>query len=127
MEKRREEALENGKEGVGGAEGGRDWNQDVLVGVHAHPSMNHLHIHIISRDFYSEAMRHRKHYNSFHTGFFVDVEEFPLKDGDPRWHPGREKYLEEDLRCWRCGKNFGNKFATLKRHLEGEFEAWKRV
>lgn len=123
-ERKREEALE--KEEVEVPEG-RDWSEDVIAGIHAHPSMNHLHIHILSRDFHSDCMRHRKHYNSFHTPFLIDVDDFPLAKDDRRRHPGREKYMDEALRCWRCGKGFGKSFASLKRHLEDEFQEWKSL
>lgn len=105
---------------------GRDWAAEIMVGVHAHPSMTHLHIHVISKDRHSECLRHRKHYNSFATPFFVPLEDFPLAEDDARRHPGREGYLKRDFVCWRCGREFGNKFARLKEHLEVEFEAWKR-
>lgn len=121
-EKKREQALEKEE---GEVPEGRDWSEDVIAGIHAHPSMNHLHIHILSRDFHSDRMRHRKHYNSFHTPFFIDVEDFPLAEDDRRRHPGREGYLGEALRCWCCGKGFGKSFASLKRHLEEEFQEWK--
>lgn len=106
---------------------GRDWTKDVISGIHAHPSMNHLHIHVLSADRFSPCMRHRKHYNSFNTPFLVPVEDFPLAKNDKRRHPGREGYLDADLTCWRCGKNFGNKFARLKEHLAEEFEVWKKI
>lgn len=125
LEKAREAALEAGKEGDE-VPAGRDWSKDVLSGIHAHPSMNHLHVHVLSRDRYSECMRHRKHYNSFATPFLIDIEDFPLSKGDVRRHPGREGYLQSDLKCWRCGKNFKNKFKALKDHLEEEFEEWKK-
>jgi aprataxin len=105
---------------------GRDWEKEVMVGIHAHPSMNHLHIHVISRDRFSESMKHRKHYNSFATPFFVELDAFPLEEGDARRFPDREGYLGRDLKCWRCGMGFGNKFARLKEHLAVEFEEWKR-
>jgi len=105
---------------------GREWNKEVKVGIHAHPSMNHLHIHVLSADRYSDCMKHRKHYNSFATPFFVELEDFPLAKDDVRRHPGKEGYLDSDLLCWRCGRNFGNKFARLKEHLKEEFDAWKR-
>lgn len=124
QEQRREYALEKGEEE---APEGRDWSLDVMAGIHARPSMNHLHVHILSRDFHSDCMRHRKHYNSFHTGFFIDVDEFPLAEDDPRRHPGRAGFLNEEFRCWRCNKGFGKGFAALKRHLEDEFEDWKTV
>ncbi len=70
----------------GGAElpAGRDWQADVRVGVHAHPSMSHLHVHVLSRDMHSANARHRKHYNSFTTPFFVPLADFPLAADDPR-------------------------------------------
>jgi len=105
---------------------GRDWEKEVLVGVHAHPSMSHLHVHVLSRDRVSECMRHRKHYNSFATPFLVPLEDMPLAKDDARRHPGREGYLDRDLQCWRCGKNFGRSFAKLKQHLLEEIEDWKR-
>ncbi|KIH86957.1 histidine triad nucleotide-binding protein [Sporothrix brasiliensis 5110] len=149
---------------------GRDWSKDVVVGVHARPSMSHLHVHVFSRDMHSEKVRHRKHYNSFTTPFLVPLDEFPLAADDPRQphdarmfgsgaYPGTGEdagdvndsgedsggemdvdsrgavsrpphhhlnYLQSDMRCWRCGKNFGNRFQELKRHLDVEFEAWKR-
>jgi aprataxin len=105
---------------------GRNWEKEVQVGIHARPSMNHLHIHVLSVDRHSECLKHRKHYNSFATRFFVPVEDFPLAQEDVRRHPGREGYLESDMRCWRCGRNFENKFARLKEHLKEELEEWKR-
>jgi len=35
---------------------GRIWEEDVKVGIHACPSMNHMHIHIISRDSHSDRL-----------------------------------------------------------------------
>jgi len=106
---------------------GRDWSKDVMSGIHAHPSMNHVHVHVMSRDMYSECMKHRKHYESFNTPFLVPLEAFPLAKDDPRRHPGKSGYLDQDLKCWRCGKVFGNRhFSKLKAHLETEFEDWKR-
>lgn len=105
---------------------GRDWAAEVVCGVHAVPSMSHVHVHVLSRDMHSSKVKHRKHYNSFTTPFLVDVEDFPLAEDDPRRDTKRMGYLQRDLRCWRCGRNFGNKFAQLKEHLEQEFDAWKR-
>ena len=105
---------------------GRDWEAEVRVGVHAHPSMNHLHVHVLSRDMHTPFLKHAKHYNSFNTPFFIDVEDFPLSEDDERRHPGKSGYLTAGLRCWRCGREFGNRFAALKSHLEEEFEKWKK-
>jgi len=103
---------------------GRDWEAEVKVGVHAQPSMSHLHVHVLSRDMHSVCMRHRKHYNSFNTPFLVELDAFPLAPGDPRRHP--RGWSDVGLKCWRCGKGFEHRFKALKDHLEVEFEAWKR-
>lgn len=105
---------------------GRDWERDVKSGVHAVPSMAHLHVHVLSVDRRSEAMKHRKHYNSFATRFLVPVDEFPLAKDDERRQPGKAGYLNQELTCWRCGKGFGNKFTRLKEHLEEEWDEWRR-
>lgn len=105
---------------------GRDWEEDVISGIHARPSMNHLHIHVLSVDRVNDCMRHGRHYNSFATPFLVDVEDFPLAKNDVRRHPGTEGYLDSNLKCWRCGREFGNHFARLKQHLAEEFQDWKK-
>ncbi|KAI0407443.1 HIT domain-containing protein [Xylaria palmicola] len=105
---------------------GRDWERELLVGVHAHPSMNDLHVHVLSRDMVSPCLRRRRHYQSFNTPFLVGLDDFPLARDDPRRHPGRAGYLDADMRCWRCGRDFGNRFKRLKEHLDEEFEEWKR-
>lgn len=102
---------------------GRDWSKEVMIGVHANPSMNHLHFHILSKDRHSPSLKHRKHYNSFNTRFLVPVQDLPLDEDDERQDAGN--YLSDDMTCWRCGQNFKNQFAKLKVHLEGEFQAWK--
>lgn len=72
---------------------------------------------------HSSCLKHKKHYNSFTTPFFVRLEEFPLTEEEVEertrnWHKG-------DMICWRCKRNFENKFTALKQHLEKEFEEWK--
>ncbi|KAH0564980.1 hypothetical protein GP486_001628 [Trichoglossum hirsutum] len=124
LDKTREEAME--ADTLDELPHGRDWEKEVISGVHAHPSMNHLHIHVLSVDRVSGCLKHRKHYNSFATPFLVPVEDLPLEKGDPRWHPGREGYLGRSLKCWRCGRDFGDKFQRLKEHLDEELEEWKK-
>jgi aprataxin len=101
----------------------RDWEAEIKVGIHSVPSMHHLHIHIISRDMHSPCVRHKKHYNSFNTSFFVELEEFPLTEEeiDER----TRNWSERDMICWRCKRNFTNKFTALKQHLAKEFEEWR--
>ena len=103
---------------------GRDWDKEVVSGIHVSPSMRHLHIHILSVDRVSESMKKRSHYNSFSTPFFVRLDEFPLDRLSGALH-ARHGHLESDLVCWRCGENFGNKFAKLKLHLADELEQWR--
>jgi len=106
---------------------GRDWEKELLVGVHAKPSMNDLHVHVLSRDMMGPRMLKSKHYLSFNTPFLVDIVDFPLAEDDPRRESAyRREYLKRDLRCWRCKENFGSNFHALKKHLEMEFEAWKK-
>lgn len=105
---------------------GRDYSTEIRVGAHAHPSMAHLHVHIISRDLCSERARHKKHYNSFATPFFVPLADYPLAEDDARRETGfQNANLRKDLVCWRCGQGFGNRFTEFKRHLNSEFEAWR--
>lgn len=105
---------------------GRDYAAEIRVGTHAHPSMAHLHVHVISRDMRSEKVKHRKHYNSFATPFFVPLADQPLGEEDARRETGYQNgNLVGELVCWRCGKAFGNRFAELKRHLEEEFVLWR--
>ncbi|KAL9042933.1 MAG: hypothetical protein Q9214_003642 [Letrouitia sp. 1 TL-2023] len=103
---------------------GRDWEKEIVAGVHTHPSMAHLHIHIISVDRHSDCLRHRKHYNSFATPFLANLSDFPMSEEEMR-RRRHERYLERDFVCWRCGRDFGNKFVKLKAHLVEEFEEWK--
>ncbi|KAF5877112.1 putative histidine triad nucleotide binding protein [Botrytis fragariae] len=108
---------------------GRNWEKDIMIGIHMHPSMDHLHIHVLSVDRYSSCLKKRKHYNSFATPFFVHLSEFPLSEErqEALDRKGQGKaWLEDNLKCWRCGMQFGNKFARLKQHLELEFDEWKK-
>ncbi|KAK4188124.1 HIT-like domain-containing protein [Podospora australis] len=124
--KERNEAMDNGVP-FDELPAGRDFLKEIKVGLHAHPSMDHLHVHILSRDMHSEKVKHKKHYNSFNTEFFVPLEDYPLGDEDRRRETQfQNENLGRDFRCWRCGREFPvGKFADLKRHLEEEFEEWK--
>lgn len=127
-EAKRQAVLDGEMEGEDDGElpSGRDWSKEIIAGVHAVPSMSHLHIHVLSRDMHSPSLKHRKHYNSFTTPFLVNLDDFPLPRDDPRRRTREEAYLRWDMRCWRCGRNFGNKFKELKAHLETEFDEWRR-
>ena len=102
---------------------GRDWAKEVISGIHATPSMSHLHIHVLSKDMVSDTMTKRNHYQSFTTDFLVPLDEFPLAKND---HRRRYGWMSKDLICWRCGKNFENKMTKLKPHLTAELNKWKK-
>jgi aprataxin len=106
---------------------GRDFIKDFRVGFHAHPSMNHLHLHIISNDSFSESMKHRKNYTVFHSDAFLQLDQLPLPEDDIRRDVEYQNdQYKVDFVCWRCGKDFGNKFKLLKDHLEEEFMDWRK-
>jgi aprataxin len=106
----------------------RDFSRDLRVGIHADPSMQQLHVHIISSDMHSDRLKHRKHYNSFNTSFFIPLSEFPLPTHDRRWEShDQNNNLKGDLVCWRCDKTFGNRFMELKKHLDLEFGEWRKI
>ncbi|KAK3679989.1 aprataxin-like protein [Recurvomyces mirabilis] len=102
---------------------GRDWTADLITGTHANPSMNHLHIHVLSRDMVSECMKKSNHYLSFTTDFLIGLDEYPLAEQD---HRRAYKHFPGDMLCWRCGRNFGNKMARLREHLEEELVEWRK-
>jgi aprataxin len=105
---------------------GRRWDADIRVGVHAYPSMNHMHIHVISKDMQSESLKTRKHYNTFNTPFFVNLDEFPLPEKDERWTLKVKPYYHDwEYVCWRCKQGFGNRFTELKKHLQKEYQEWR--
>ncbi|KAI5294811.1 aprataxin-like protein, partial [Ascosphaera acerosa] len=107
---------------------GRDWESELQCGIHAGPSMNNLHVHIMSVDRNGPCLKHRRHYNSFSTPFFVPITEFPLAQDDGRRQPVvLAELLRQDLKCWRCGEDFGSSFAQLQAHLRREFEEWKQI
>ncbi|CAD0081579.1 unnamed protein product [Aureobasidium vineae] len=105
---------------------GRDWMKEIITGIHAVPSMNHLHVHVMSKDMVNDCLTRSAHYNSFQTSFLVPLEEFPLPEDDPVRQIGYGPWHTVDLVCWRCKKNFSNKVTKLKAHLAEEHDQWKR-
>ncbi|KAK6541981.1 aprataxin-like protein [Orbilia ellipsospora] len=111
----------------------RDWAKTIKIGVHSRPSMSNFHVHVISEDMHSNSLKKKAHYNSFNSDFFVPLDDFPFEDveGDVRI-PGVKEgamggELKGDMRCWKCKRNFRNKFKELKEHLELEYDDWKRI
>lgn len=93
----------------------------IQVGVHSIPSMENLHIHVMTRDFYSPSLKNKKHYNSFTTSFFVVWDEIPLAEKPDKERMENTVIKKSDLKCSYCGKNFSNSFSQLKKHIDLEF------
>ncbi|XP_066267242.1 aprataxin-like [Branchiostoma lanceolatum] len=89
------------------------------LGYHAIPSMSHLHLHVISQDFDSPCLKHKKHWNSFTTDYFMDsedvVEELE-KEGKITDKGSRNDRLKYPLRCHVCKKEQVN-MPKLKAHI----------
>lgn len=105
---------------------GRDFRKDLKIGTHAHPSQHELHVHIISRDGVGSYDYGRRHFRAFNTPFFVPLELYPLPPDDLNRDTDfqNNNLLAEEFQCWRCGKDFGDDWASLKSHLPGEMLAW---
>lgn len=87
------------------------------LGFHSVPSMRQLHLHVISQDFDSQHLKHKKHWNSFNTEFFrdsVDVIEELEKYGKASIKD--ESLLSKELRCHRC-KSAHPSIPRLKSHI----------
>ncbi|KAF8894520.1 hypothetical protein BD779DRAFT_1669016 [Infundibulicybe gibba] len=106
----------------------------IWIGFHALSSMEHLHLHIISADLCSSAMKNKKHYNSFHPklGFFLHAEEvLSWFDAEPSYYNAMTKLdqgkyegmLKEGLVCFHCSAEMKN-IPTLKNHLQVEWDSW---
>lgn len=106
----------------------RPYLDRIKAGFHALPSLGNSHIHVISRDNFSRALKHANHYNSFTTAFFVP---FNSKADTAMSLVGRDEIYKllsvNDLgpmNCHTCGQEF-TEMRNLKPHLEQEFLAWK--
>ncbi|KAI1795846.1 HIT-like domain-containing protein [Ganoderma leucocontextum] len=108
----------------------------IQLGFHSVPSLEHLHLHIISTDFRGEYMRSKKHLNSFHPtlGFFIhldDVLSWFGPDIEPTWFAMRsdidkkehEKLLKEDMTCpGHCDQLFKT-MPKVREHMRGVFDS----
>ncbi|KAJ8598010.1 HIT-like protein [Rhizopogon salebrosus TDB-379] len=105
---------------------------EIWMGFHAVPSMEHLHLHILSADLCSPRMKLKKHYNSFHPklGFFLHLSDvLSWFDAEPSYYKTisqlktseYEPLLKDNLSCWKCDRSFSN-MPKLKSHLQEEFD-----
>ncbi|KAI0670342.1 HIT-like domain-containing protein, partial [Trametes maxima] len=105
---------------------------DVQIGFHALPSVQHLHLHVMSTDFTGLYFKNKKHLNSFHpdAGFFLKIDEvlewFDLPQAefarkariDKKEH---EALLKQDLKCPGCNAPFRS-MTTVRKHLTEKHE-----
>ncbi|KAN0061825.1 aprataxin-like protein [Thecaphora frezii] len=102
---------------------GKQWR--VRRGFHAIPSMEHVHLHVISDDLVSDRLKNKKHYQSFHPthGFWLDLDEvetYIANKGLPRPDSYYESLLRSPLVSFHNQQPFSN-IPALKTHLE---RAW---
>jgi len=99
---------------------------NVVMGFHSVPSLRQLHMHVVSTDYDSSCLKHKKHWNSFTTLFFMDVDtvltQLEAKAGSPGGAfldynvDAREALLRVPLRCHRCGERQAS-MPKLKQHI----------
>ena len=99
---------------------------EFQFGYHAVPSMAQLHLHALSRDFISDCLKHKKHWNSFNTEFFLSPRSVinQLKEEGKVRTPTSEEakaLLSAPLRCNQC-HHFPKNIPDLKRHLKVHFQ-----
>ncbi len=97
---------------------------EVERAFHAVPSMEHLHLHVVSMDLVSDRLKHKKHYLSFqpNVGFAVRLNEVEnlVKQGKKSL-PKSEQAYEQLLKGALVGHHTGQVyrfFPELKAHLE---------
>lgn len=91
------------------------------MGYHAVPSMQQVHMHVISQDFDAPRLKNKKHWNSFTSAFFLEVDwvigELESK-GCIRIDKARyEAMLKEPLKCHVCSAAQTN-MPRLKAHIK---------
>lgn len=95
-------------------------NLEFRHGYHAAPSMSRLHMHVISQDFDSPCLKHKKHWNSFTTEFFIDassVIKMLEEKGKVEIDIGHySEMLKRNLHCHQCRKPLSN-MPKLKEHI----------
>ncbi|KAK8303580.1 hypothetical protein V6Z12_D04G160000 [Gossypium hirsutum] len=97
---------------------GEDASLVFRLGYHSVPSMRRLHLHVISQDFDSKHLKHKKHWNSFTTAFFrdsVDVMEEINNQGKATIQD-EKRLMSMELRCHRCRSAHPN-IPRLKSHI----------
>eukprot|EP00796_Vickermania_ingenoplastis_P000868 gene868-500_t len=102
-----------------------------ITGFHALPSLPQLHMHLLSMDLASPCLKHKKHYNSFATYFFLTSERVV----DDLRQNGRvtlnqkvaelQRMEEQPMKCLWCGTGLKD-IPTMKKHVPKEDEVERR-
>ena len=99
----------------------KDTSLKFQHGYHTVPSMTHLHMHVISRDFDSPCLKTKKHWNSFTSEFFLPAEDVVRQLqtlGKVEVDKGRyEAILKAPLKCHVCHASCQN-MPKLKAHIQ---------
>ncbi|CAI2179242.1 2183_t:CDS:10 [Funneliformis geosporum] len=95
---------------------------DFRMGFHAIQSLKQLHMHVISQDFISPNLKNKKHWNSFTTEFFKDVEEIEKileEQGFIKFDKAYyENLLKSSVNCHLCNMKSIKNIPNLKEHLK---------
>ncbi|XP_065667115.1 aprataxin [Hydra vulgaris] len=95
---------------------------EFQTGFHAIPSMNMLHMHVISCDFESIYMKNKKHWNSFTTEFFRPaceiLKELSIAGKVIIDNQHYKSFLSYPLKCHKCSERPSN-MPKLKTHIKG--------
>ncbi|OQR94866.1 histidine triad family protein [Achlya hypogyna] len=95
--------------------------EDVRLGFHAVPSMRQLHLHVISTDLMSPALKKKEHWNSFTTSFFKPLvwvlDSLENADMIHIDEADEAAKLKRPLACHKCHTDFST-LPKLKQHLE---------
>ena len=93
-----------------------------ISGFHSIPSLPPLHMHLISLDLDSDSLKHKKHYNSFATQFFLPTQSV-IEDIGEHGEVTRNQQVEQlmafekmPLRCLWCQQPFEG-MPELKGHI----------
>eukprot|EP01126_Amoeba_proteus_P019528 TRINITY_DN2008_c0_g3_i3.p1 TRINITY_DN2008_c0_g3~~TRINITY_DN2008_c0_g3_i3.p1 ORF type:complete len:124 (-),score=17.33 TRINITY_DN2008_c0_g3_i3:48-419(-) len=97
-------------------------------GFHSVPSLQQIHMHLISRDFSCPAMKKPVHYLSFQTPFFIHPDHFIESlstKGLVRFDQDEQlRFCEaSSFTCVSCGKQI-NQFQQLLVHIRQELEKY---
>jgi len=97
---------------------------DLKAGFHAIPSLDHLHLHVISQDFESDRLKNKKHWNSFtNPTYFIELERvIEALQAQGKMNNDLEETAKEALKaplqCPRCASREPKTVPEMKRHLQ---------